>query len=136
MTPSEQEHAIALLKAAYAAFNRNDIAWAVSQLDPEIDWSEPKEFPGGGRYRGRAEVAEYLANSRAQWVEGASMPEGFEVRGRRIVVLVHAHFRLKGSEQWMEVRLADVYTFDKGIPVQMRAFADRKAALAWAEGDK
>ncbi len=136
MSPSEQEHAIGLLRAAYAAFNRNDIAAAVSQLAPNIDWTEPKEFPGGGQYQGRAEVADYLANSRAQWAEGASVPEGFVLRDNRVVVMVHARFRLKGSKDWMEVRLADVYTFHNGTPVQMRAFADRKAALRWADGDK
>ncbi|MDE3202024.1 MAG: nuclear transport factor 2 family protein [Acidobacteriota bacterium] len=136
MTRSEQNHAIALLRAAYAAFNRNDISAAVASLAPEIDWSEPKEFPGGGDYHGRDEVAEYLANSRSQWAEGASQPEGFVVYGQRVVVLVHARFRLKGQEEWMEVRLADVYTFHDGTPVQMRAFADRKAALTWAEADR
>ena len=42
---------------AYAAFNRNDIPAAVAALDPQIEWTEPPEFPGGGiTYHGHAGV--------------------------------------------------------------------------------
>ncbi len=132
MSPKEQERAIALLRDAYAAFNRDDIAAAVRDLDPNIDWSEPAEFPGGGTYHGSQEVARYLTNSRANWAEGASEPVRFIVAGDRIVVFVHARFRDKGSTNWTAVNLADVYTFRHGTPVAMRAFADRDAALKWA----
>jgi ketosteroid isomerase-like protein len=30
-------------------------------------------------------------------------------------------------------RLADVYTFERGTPIQMRAFADRQQAMEWTE---
>jgi hypothetical protein len=30
-------------------------------------------------------------------------------------------------------RLADVYTFDRGTPIEMRAFADRQQAMEWTE---
>ncbi|MGC2658472.1 MAG: TolC family protein [Bryobacteraceae bacterium] len=131
-TPEEQEHAIALLRNAYAVFNRGDIAAAVAQLDPQIEWIEPAAFPAGGTYQGRAEVARYLTQSRAPWAEGSSEPERFIVSGDRVVVFVHARFRLLDSHEWREVRLADVYIFRDGTPVKMRAFADRDQAVAWA----
>lgn len=132
MTPEEQEHAIRLLQDAYAAFNRGDIADAVKSLDPEIEWVEPPEFPGGGTYNGRSGVADYLTHSRAGWAEGSSQPEKFIPAGARIVVFVHARIRLVGSDDWREVVLADVYTFKHGTPVAMRAFAKREDALRWA----
>ncbi|HVT97117.1 MAG TPA: nuclear transport factor 2 family protein [Acidobacteriaceae bacterium] len=131
MSPQQQQHAISLLRDAYSAFNRNDISAAVHALDLNIDWQEPAEFPGGGSYHGRAEVARYLANSRAGWAEGSSEPVRFIVHGDRVVVYVHARFRTKDSSAWTEVCLADVYTFRNGTPVAMRAFADRNAALEW-----
>lgn len=67
----EQEKAIRILRDTYAAFNRGDIAAAVAQLDPQIDWTEPPEFPGGRSYHGRDEVAGYLTQSRANWAEGS-----------------------------------------------------------------
>jgi hypothetical protein len=133
MTSAERHQAIALLRHAYAAFNRGDVDAAVAGFDPHIDWREPVEFPGGGAYRGRAAVAGYLANSRADWAEGASEPKKFIVHGDRVVVLVHAHFRVKGAKTWNDAHLADVYTFRDGVPVAMRAFADPDMAVRWAE---
>jgi len=57
------EQRIATLRAAYAAFNRGDIAAAVQSLDPQIDWSEPAEFPGGGNYKGREAAKQYLTDN-------------------------------------------------------------------------
>jgi uncharacterized protein len=130
-TNGEMIEAIAILRGAYAAFNRGDMDAAVSGLDPQIEWTEPPEFPGGGAYHGREEVKGYLARSRTGWAEGSSEPERFITAGDRIVVLVHARFRLEGSGEWREVRLADVYTVRNSKIVQMRAFADRQAALRW-----
>ena len=47
---AQQEQAIGGLRTAYAAFNRGDIAAAVELFDPQIEWTEPAEFPGGGTY--------------------------------------------------------------------------------------
>jgi ketosteroid isomerase-like protein len=120
------------LRQAYAAFNRNDIPETVIALDPQIEWTEPPEFPAGGTYHGHEGVKAYLSQSRANWAEGSSEPERFIVAGDRIVVFVHARIRLKDSTEWHEVRLADVFTFRNGKAIQMRAFADRRQALEWA----
>ncbi len=132
-TPA-QNLAIQALRKAYAAFNRNDIEATVEVLDPEIEWTEPPDFPGGGTYHGRDEVKGYLLQSRSGWVEGSSDPERFLVAGDKIVVFVHARVRTKGSSMWRETSLADVFTFRNGLAVHMRAFADRREALEWARG--
>ena len=129
---TDQTVAMATLREAYSAFNRGDMDAAVAGLDPQIEWNEPPEFPGGGAYHGREAVKRYLTQSRANWAEGASEPEQMIPAGDRIVVMVHARFRLKGSETWQDVKLADVYTVRDGKIVAMRAFADRQEALRWA----
>jgi uncharacterized protein len=123
--------AISDLRAAYAAFNRGDIETAVAPFDAQIEWTEPAEFPGGGAYHGREAVKGYLTQSRAAWAEGATEPERFITSGNRIVVFVHARVRAKDSNQWHDIRLADVYTISHGKAIQMRAFADRQEALRW-----
>jgi uncharacterized protein len=130
------DHMITALRGAYSAFNRGDIDAAVQPLDTDIEWSEPAEFPGGGTYHGRDDVKHYLAQSRDAWAEARSEPEQFISAGDRIVVFVHARVRAKGSSEWQDVRLADVYTVRDGKAIQMRAFADRQEALRWvgAEG--
>jgi len=130
-TTEQRDQAIRLLRNAYDAFNRGDIAKAVAELDPAIEWTEPAPFSGGGTYHGRTGVCQYLTQSRAGWAEGRSEPEKFIVTRNRVVVFVHARIRMKGSSDWHEIRLADVYTFREGRPISMRAFADRNEALDW-----
>lgn len=120
------------LRKAYEAFNRNDIPATVEAMDPQIEWTEPAEFPGGGTYHGHAGVKAYLSRSRAAWGDVHSEPERFIVAGDKIVVFVHARLRPKDSTEWHETRLADVFTFRNGKAIQMRAFADRLQALEWA----
>ena len=81
-TTAEQEQAIAGLRAAYAAFNRGDIAAAVELLDPQIEWTEPAEFAGGGTYHGQAAAKAYLTQSRESAAEVHSEPEKFIPRRR------------------------------------------------------
>ncbi|MBV8514709.1 MAG: nuclear transport factor 2 family protein [Acidobacteria bacterium] len=131
----QTEQRIAILRAAYAAFNRGDIDAAVQSLDSQIDWSEPTEFPGGGSYHGREGAKQYLSNSRASVAEVISEPEQFIPAGDRIVVFVHARVRPKDSTTWLEVRLADVYLFRDLTPIQMKAFVDRQQALQWANSN-
>ena len=125
----EATQAISALRGAYAAFNRGDMEAAVQPLDAEIEWTEPAEFPGGGTYHGREAAKHYLTQSRAAWAEVSSEPERFITHGNQIVVFVHARVRAKGSNEWQDVRLADVYTFHGGKAIQMHAFADRREAL-------
>jgi uncharacterized protein len=119
------------LRKAYAAFNRNDIAATVEAFDPQIEWTEPAEFPGGGTYHGREGVMAYLSQSRAAWAEINSEPERFIVAGDKIIVFVHVRAKPKTGAEWHERRLADVYTFRDGKATHMRAFADRQHALEW-----
>jgi ketosteroid isomerase-like protein len=128
---AQQEQMITALRGAYAAFNRRDIEGALEPLDARIEWSEPAEFPGGGTYHGKDGVRRYLTQSREALAEGSSEPEEFIPAGDRIVVFVHARVRAKGSGEWQDVRLADVYTIRDGKAVEMRAFADRAEALRW-----
>jgi uncharacterized protein len=127
----EMQAAITALGEAYAAFNRGDIDAAVEPMDSEIEWTEPAEFPGGGTYHGREGAKRYLKQSRDAWAEVSSQPEKFIPAGNRIVVFVHARVRPQGSNQWQEVRLADVCTMRGGKAIQMRAFGDREQALRW-----
>jgi ketosteroid isomerase-like protein len=120
------------LRQAYAALNRNDIPAFVKALDPQIEWTEPAEYPEGGTYHGHAEVKAHLSQSRGNWAEGSCEPERLIVAGENVVVFVHVRVRLKHNTEWHEGRLADVYTFRNGRAIQMHAFADRRQALEWA----
>jgi uncharacterized protein len=129
MNSEQAKHAIAALRAAYAAFNRGDIEAATRVLDKDVEWIEPLEFPGGGTYHGVEGAKLYLAQSRAAAAQVISEPERFYSAGDRIVVFVHARVLPKGGATWQDVRLADVYRFQLGKVIEMRSFANRKDAL-------
>ena len=131
LNEQQREWATNELRNAYAAFNRGDIDAAVQLLDPNVEWTEPAEFPGGGTYHGIEGAKRYLAQSRAGAAQVISEPERFIAAGDRVVVFVHARVLPKNSNSWQEVRLADVYTFEQGRVTQMRAFANRADALSW-----
>jgi uncharacterized protein len=120
------------LREAYAALNRNDIPAMLKAFDPQIERIEPPEFPAGGTYRGLADVEAHLSKARETWAEGSCEPEQFVVAGGKIVVFLYVRVRLKDNTEWLEGRLADVYTFRNGKAIQMRTFADGRQALEWA----
>jgi ketosteroid isomerase-like protein len=124
---------IEAVKETYAAINRNDIAAAVNAFDPQVEWIEPTDYPGGGgTYHGHAEVMAKISKGRNTWAEGNCELEGFIVAGDKIVVLVRALVRLKGHTEWIDGRFADVHTFRNGKAIQMRSFGERQDALEWA----
>lgn len=131
LNEEETKQAIAQLRSAYDAFNKGDIDSAVQFLDPEVEWTEPLEFPGGGTYRGIDGARRYLAQSRAGAAQVISEPEEFIPAGDRIVVFVQARVLPKNSNIWQEISLADVYTIHNGRVTKMRAFASRENALRW-----
>src|SRR5262245_12257727 len=69
---------------------------------------------------GRAHTGERPATRSSRWWRGASPG--------RCRTAAQLHLRT----DWIDARLADVYTFRDGKAIQMRSFADRRQALEWA----
>ncbi|GGM24499.1 nuclear transport factor 2 family protein [Dactylosporangium sucinum] len=116
---------VELVLRAYAAFVAGDIAGAVRDLHPDVEWIEPDEFPNGGRHVGPAAVARYLQASYDDWLELHSEPTATRRGGR--VVVVH---RVHGVVQDLSIRdvtVADVFTVRDGRIVHMQAYADPSA---------
>jgi ketosteroid isomerase-like protein len=124
-TEPDRDSDIELVLAAYAAFARGDIDAAVRNLHPDVEWIEPDEFPGGGRYVGPAAVAGYLGAARAQWAELHSQPTARR-DGDRIVVVHRVNGRLLDGTE-VDNAVADVFTVEAGLVTHMQAFADPDA---------
>lgn len=124
---------IQMLREAYAALNRNDVEGFVKDFDQQIERIEPPEFPQGGTYRGLEAVKEHVSKGRSTWAEGSCEPEQFIVVGDKVVAFIHVRVRLKDLTDWIDSRVADVYTFREGKIIQFRSFADERQAFDWAE---
>jgi ketosteroid isomerase-like protein len=121
---------IEVVLAAYEAFARGDFAAAVKDLDPEVEWIEPIDFPGGGRRIGPAAVVEYLEASRSRWKHLASEPTATRV-GPDIVVVHKMHGNLLDGTPH-EAETADVFRFREGRIGRMRAYEAPEEAFAAA----
>ncbi len=123
------------VRRVYAALNRGDAAGMVAEFDPGGALIEAVGVPSAGVYRGREEVEARVRSARATWAEGACEPEEFHSAGDKVVAFVHVHVRLEGQPEWVEARLADVFTFRDGRVVETRTFLDRAEGLEWAGVD-
>lgn len=123
---------IEVVRRLYAAINRNDVPAALELLDPEIVRVEPEGFPTAGTYRGLAAMKVHLGDGRSKWAEGECKPERLIASGDKVVALLHVLVRLKGKQDWIDGRMGDGFRFRGGKILEMRSFADPKAAMAWA----
>lgn len=130
---------IGVLRAAYAALNRGDVAGFVAAFDPRVERIEPADFPMAGTYRGIEAVRAHVEKGRGTWAEGACEPEGFVIAppstmppvGDRIIALAQVRVRLKTETEWRVGRIADVFTFRDGRVVQFRTFGSEREAREW-----
>ena len=120
------------IKDAYAALNRNDIDGFAKILDPQVERTEPDDFPSGGTYHGIEAVRAHIAAGRSTWAEGGCEPERFVVAGDKVIVMLHVLVRLKDHTDWIDGHIADVFTFRDGKATQFRTFGDEREALEWA----
>ena len=123
---------IEALKLFFAAINRNDMQAISRDFDPEIVRIEPEGFPTAGTYRGIEEIREHVTKGRGTWAEGTCDPEQFLEKGNKVVVYLHAHVRLKSTNEWVGGRFADGFEFRNGKIVRYLSFGERAEALKWA----
>ncbi|WP_408098006.1 nuclear transport factor 2 family protein [Peredibacter sp. HCB2-198] len=124
---------IETLKELYAAINRYDIPAILNLFDPQIVRIEFEGSPSGGTYRGLGEIKEHFAQARGTWAEGSCEPEKFVIAGDKIIVFVHVSVRLKDKREWIDGRVADVFTFQNDKVIEMRSFFENEEALNWAQ---
>ena len=125
------EAATSAVMAIYAAINRNDVPAAIKLLDPQIEWIEPDTYPEGGTTRGLDAVTALHERALGTWAEGGCEPDRIIVSGDKVIVFVDVHVRLKNNANWIQGRLADVYTFRNGKIIQKRTFDEPRQALKW-----
>ena len=123
---------IEALKLFFAAINRNDMQAISRDFDPDIVRIEPEGFPTAGTYRGIEEIREHVTKGRGTWAEGTCDAEQFLEKGNKVVVYLHAHVRLKSTNEWVGGRFADGFEFRNGKIVRYLSFGERAEALKWA----
>ena len=112
-TPTEPPSPpIALLRAAYAAFNARDIDAALALMTPDVAW--PRAFKGG-LVRGPAEVRAYWTE---QWSEISPQVEPLAFHpedGGRVLVEVHQVVRDMAGTILADERVGHRFSIERGF---------------------
>jgi uncharacterized protein len=79
---------VQVLRNAYDAFARQDVAAVMAAFDEGIEWQVPESLPFGGTYRGRDGVGEFFGSLPGHFSDLSVEPQEFIDGGDTIVVLV------------------------------------------------
>ena len=127
--PVRSQVGVAVLRGAYAAFNRQDVPAVLTALDPEIIWQVPEELPFGGTFQGLEEVLGYFGSLAERF-------EALEVVVDRVLdagpshVVVEGRDRFGTTGQTVEIAFAHVATMRAGRIAAFREYLDTGALLA------
>lgn len=119
----------AVVRAAYDAFNRQDVPSVLTALHPEIVWQVPAELPFGGTFHGVEEVLGYFGALAERF-------EALEVAVDRVLDAGPSHVVVEGRDRFgtageaVEIAFAHVATMRAGRIAAFREYLDTGALLA------
>jgi uncharacterized protein len=89
---------LALLRGAYEAFGRGDIAAVIGVMDENIAWNAPAVLPHAMTVNGRGDVAGFFEKLGTTWQDFDLQVEDFCASGDRVCVIGRAGGKLDGDE--------------------------------------
>jgi ketosteroid isomerase-like protein len=124
---------VEIVRRLYDAFARADLDVVLSCLDPEIEFSQPPEMPGGGTYHGPEGVIQGVAKWIGAWDDYVVQVQELIDLGDQIVARTRHRGRGKGSGVAIEQQLFDLVTLKGDKVVRIRMYQDEAQALDAAE---
>jgi ketosteroid isomerase-like protein len=133
VTMSEQQH-MQVVRQAYDAFLRGDIAAVLDLLSDDVDWEAVNgagsRIPVGGRRFGRHNVAGFFTTLGETTVFRQFQPKEFIAQGDKVVTLGHYEAEVKPTGRRYESDWAMVFTLRNGKIVHFREYTDSAAIVA------
>lgn len=129
---------LAIMKEAYAAFGRGDIAAVLSVEDPntELEIAGPTEIPWAGSFRGLDGARKYFAAIEAEADFDAFEPHTFLAQGNKVVVLGFEKVRSKRTGRSYENHWVHAFTLENGKIVRFREYSDTATVAAAFRGEQ
>lgn len=115
------------LKAAYAAFGRNDPSLLFSAMDSAIRWNEAEGSPLADRnpYVGPQAVGEGVFARLVAAIDNfTAVPSTFVDGGDHVVVLGRYHGRMKDGGATLDAQFCHVYGFQGGKVATFQQYTD------------
>ncbi|HXE05313.1 MAG TPA: nuclear transport factor 2 family protein [Bryobacteraceae bacterium] len=129
---SEQQN-IQLVRQAYDAFRRADIAGVLRTLSENVDWFIPgpeKIIRFAGRRRGPQQVGEFFSLLAETQTAELFEPLEFIAGQDKVVVLGTQRWRVKSTDRIYEDDWAHVFTIENGRITQFKEYHDTAAEAA------
>jgi ketosteroid isomerase-like protein len=120
---------IEIVRRGYDAWNRGDLAAILELVDPNFEWHEASEVPGGVHVYTREQFESYLMSLERHWEMFKFETQELREAGDLVVadVLERARGRASGVE--VTQRFVHVWTMRNARACRMRAFLDKGEAM-------
>lgn len=115
------------IKAAYAAFGRNDPSVLFGAMDPAISWNEAEGNPMADRnpYVGPGAIGEgVFGRLLAAFDDFSAVPDTFIDGGDHVVVLGRYRGTMKAGGDTLDAPYCHVYRFRDGKAVMFQQYTD------------
>jgi ketosteroid isomerase-like protein len=122
------ERTVEIVRRMYDAYVRGDFELSLSYLDPEIEFSQPAEEPGGGTYRGHDGVVQAFVNWTGAWEDYRVEIEDLIDCGDHVLANTWHRGRGKGSGVEVELQIFQLWTVRKDKVVRARMYYDEAEA--------
>lgn len=119
--------ALETLKAAYAAFGRNDPSVLFGAMDPAISWSEAEgyQLADGNPYVGGQAIGERVFGRILAAIDSfTAVPSTYIDGGDHVVVLGRYGGTMKAGGAKLDAPFCHVYRFRDGKAVSFQQFTD------------
>ena len=133
VTKMNSDKNIEIIKQFYSGLNQNDLESALKLFDQNVIRLEFEGSPGGGRFKGLAELSKNFVSGRSTWAEGSCKPIDFISNGSRVVVTAHVKVRLKNETKWIDAYVYDGFAIKENLITEFHSFTSKEKAFAWAE---
>jgi len=119
--------ALETIKAAYAAFGRNDPSVLFGAMDPTINWNEAEGYPlaKGNPYIGPQAIGEKVFGSLLAAIDNFTVvPSTFIDGGDHIVAVGRYGGMMKAGGAKLDAPFCHVYRFSDGKVVMFQQYTD------------
>jgi ketosteroid isomerase-like protein len=140
----EAERNVETVLEGYEAFNRGDVDWVIDHLDPEVEWHDAPEVPGGAVHHGRDDVRVFLSSFPRFWEVLRFEPLRLLASGDTVLSLVEMTGRGRSSGAGADAEVAHLFRFraakcrsavtffDRDEALRAAGFSEDDAERAWA----
>ena len=120
---------VEVVKRAYEARNRRDMAAALGACDPDIEWWESEDVPEPTVHRGLDAVAARFAELDDLWIGLTSEPQEFIDTGDCVVVPFRQTASGRASGVAIDENWAHVFRLRCGKIIELREYRELGQAL-------